>query len=336
MSDSGQKNKKDKKDELDLLDEARRVLRVEARAVERMASRVDGSFALAVERITCCNGRVIVTGMGKSGIVGKKIAATLSSTGTPAFYMHPGEASHGDLGMVTSSDVVIAISNSGETEEVVALIPFIKRFGVGLIAMTGRADSTLGHAADVVLDVGVDEEACPMGIVPTASTTATLAMGDALAVVLLKKHGFSEEDFATYHPKGVIGKKLLTKVSDLMHTGADIPSVSPETKLVDCLMEISIKRLGMTTVVDSEGIMQGVITDGDVRRGLGKWGKDYFDMQAGEVMTRDPKRIEARELAARALAVMQEHSITSIVVLDPKGRPEGVIHIHDILKQGIL
>ncbi len=327
---------KDNKDDLDLMDEARRVLGVEARAVERVASRIDESFVRAVERITCCNGRVIVTGMGKSGIVGKKIAATLSSTGTPAFYMHTGEASHGDLGMVTSDDVVLAISNSGETEELVALIPFIKRFGVGLIAMTGCADSTLGKASDVVLDVGVDEEACPMGIVPTASTTAALAMGDALAVVLLKKRGFNEEDFATYHPKGVLGKKLLTKVSDLMHTGEDIPRVGPETKLVDCLMEISTKRLGMTTVVDGEGIMQGVITDGDVRRGLGKWGKDYFDMQAGEVMTTGPKRIEARELAARALAVMQEHSITSIVVLDPGGRPEGVIHIHDILKQGIL
>ena len=338
MSESGQ-NKKNKKDELDLLDlieEARRVLGVEARAVERVASRIDESFIKAVERITCCNGRVIVTGMGKSGIVGKKIAATLSSTGTPAFFMHPGEASHGDLGMVTSSDVVLAISNSGETEEVIALIPFIKRFNVGLIALTGPAGSTLGRAADVVLDVSVDEEACPMGIVPTASTTAALAMGDALAVALLKKRGFNEEDFATYHPKGVLGKKLLTKVSDLMHTGEDIPRVGPETKLVDCLMEISTRRLGMTTVVDGKGTMLGVITDGDVRRGLGKWGKEYFDMQAGEVMTTGPKRIRAEELAARALAVMQEHSITSIVVLDPEGRPEGVIHIHDILKQGIL
>ena len=238
--------------------------------------------------------------------------------------------------MVTSSDVVLALSNSGDTEEVVALIPFIKRFGVGLIAMTGRAGSTLGRAADVVLDVGVDEEACPMGMVPTASTTATLAMGDALAVALLKKRGFSEEDFATYHPKGVLGKKLLTKVSDLMHTGDAIPRVSPETKLALCLMEISTKRLGMTTVVDGRGTMLGVITDGDLRRGLEKWGKEYFDMPAGDVMSKDPKRIEARELAARALAVMQEYSITSIVVLDDGGRPEGVLHIHDILKQGII
>jgi arabinose-5-phosphate isomerase len=321
---------------LNLPDEARRVLLVEARAIERMASRVGESFAQAVERITCCNGRVIVTGMGKSGIVGKKIAATLASTGTPAFFLHPGEASHGDLGMVTASDVIIAISNSGETEELVELIPFIKRFGVGLIAMTGRMDSSLGTAADVVLDVSVEEEACPMGIVPTASTTATLAMGDALAVALLKQRGFNEEDFAAYHPKGALGKKLLTKVSDLMHKDMDIPLVSPDTLVVDCLMEISSKRLGMAVVVEGSGPMQGIITDGDLRRGIERFGKDFFDKMAKEVMTREPKKISSSELAAKALAVMQEHAITSIVVLDGANKPEGVIHIHDILKQGIL
>ena len=315
---------------------AKEVLRAEAEAVRCLADRIGTEFEQAEELVMATKGRVIVTGLGKSGIVGKKIAATLSSTGTPAFYMHPGEASHGDLGMVTQSDVVIAISNSGDTEEVVALIPFIKRFGVGLIAMTGRADSTLGHAADVILDVGVDEEACPMGIVPTASTTATLAMGDALAVALLKKRGFNEEDFATYHPKGVLGKKLITKVSDLMHSGDAIPRVSPDTKVVDCLMEISAKRLGMTTVVDASGLMVGIMTDGDLRRGIERWGRDYFDKLAGEVLTTDPKRLSPDDLAAKGLAVMQEFSITSIVVLDSDGHPAGVLHIHDILKQGII
>jgi arabinose-5-phosphate isomerase len=321
---------------LDLTEEARRVLKVEARAIDAVASRVGKEFARAVERISSCAGRVIVTGMGKSGIVGKKIAATLSSTGTPAFFMHPGEATHGDLGMVTSADVVLAISNSGETEEVVALLPFIKRFGVGLIAMAGKGDSALGRAADVVLDVGVPEEACPLNVVPTASTTAALAMGDALAVALLKQRGFDEEDFAKYHPRGILGKKLLTRVGDLMHSGDDLPRVGPDTKLVDCLMEISSKRLGVTTVVDAEGALMGIITDGDLRRGIERWGRGYFDMKAGEVMTREPKRISSDELAVKALAVMQEHSITSIVVPDGDGRPEGIIHIHDILRQGIV
>jgi arabinose-5-phosphate isomerase len=321
---------------LDLTEEARRVLEVEARAIDAVASRGGKEFARAVERISSCAGRVIVTGMGKSGIVGKKIAATLSSTGTPAFFMHPGEATHGDLGMVTSADVVLAISNSGETEEVVALLPFIKRFGVGLIAMAGKGDSALGRAADVVLDVGVPEEACPLNVVPTASTTAALAMGDALAVALLKQRGFDEEDFAKYHPRGILGKKLLTRVGDLMHSGDDLPRVGPDTKLVDCLMEISSKRLGVTTVVDAEGALMGIITDGDLRRGIERWGRGYFDMKAGEVMTREPKRISSDELAVKALAVMQEHSITSIVVPDGDGRPEGIIHIHDILRQGIV
>ncbi len=319
----------------DVLEIAKRVLRIEASAVSGLIDHLDSSFERAVEMILNSKGRVVVTGMGKSGLIGKKIAATLASTGTPAFFMHPAEASHGDLGMVTSDDVIIAISNSGETEEVINLIPFLKRFNVKLIAITGNRDSTLSQQADVSLDVSVKEEACPMGIVPTASTTAALAMGDALAVALLIKRGFREEDFALYHPGGNLGKRLFIKVRDLMHTGEALPLVRPDTPMTEAIVEISSKRLGMTAVVDAERLVVGIITDGDLRRGIQKYGKDFFEMKAGEVMTKNPKTISADELAAKALAIMQMYSITSLIVPDREGRIEGIIHIHDILKKGI-
>lgn len=319
----------------DVLEIAKRVLRIEGEAILELINRLNSSFEKAVEIILNSKGRVVVTGMGKSGLIGKKIAATLASTGTPAFFMHPAEASHGDLGMVTSDDVVIAISNSGETEEVVRLIPFLKRFNLKLIAITGRSNSTLGSQADVSLDVSIREEACPLGIVPTASTTATLAMGDALAVALLIKRGFREEDFAMYHPGGSLGRRLFIKVEDLMHTGESIPMVEPDTVMTEAIMEISSKRLGMTAVVDKDKRVLGIITDGDLRRGIQKYGKEFFDMKAADVMTKSPKTITRNELAAKALAIMEENSITSLIVPDKDGRIEGIIHIHDILKKGI-
>lgn len=318
-----------------IIDIAKKVLKIEADAVFALTEKLNSNFEKAVELVYKSKGRVIVTGMGKSGLVGKKIAATLASTGTPAFFMHPAEASHGDLGMVTSEDIIIAISNSGETEELAGLIPFLKRFNVSLIAMTGGLNSTLAKSADVHLDVSVKEEACPLGIVPTASTTAALAMGDALAVALLTKRGFKEEDFAFFHPGGNLGKKLFTKVKDLMHTGDALPFVSPETSVIKAVMEISSKRLGVAIVSDKGKKVLGVLTDGDIRRGIEKWGKDFFDMKAGEVMSKNPKTISEDELAVKALSIMQTHSITSLAIPDSDGKAIGIIHLHDILKQGI-
>lgn len=319
-----------------IIDIAKRVLKIESEAVSALTERLNSDFEKAVEIIFNSKGRVVVTGMGKSGLVGKKIAATLASTGTPAFFLHPAEASHGDLGMVTSDDVIIAISNSGETEELINLIPFLKRFNVSLISMTGNPDSTLSKTADVTLDVSVKEEACPMGIVPTASTTATMAMGDALAVALLIKRGFKEEDFAFFHPGGSLGKKLFTKVSDLMHTGDALPLVPPDMPMIKVTVEISSKRLGVTIVADANKRVLGIITDGDLRRGIEKWGKAFFDMKAEEVMTKNPKTISEKDLAVKALAVMEKHSITSLVVPDSEGKAIGIIHLHDILRQGIV
>jgi len=318
-----------------ILDIAKKVLKTEAEAIEGLIERLNGSFQDAIELIYASKGKVIVTGMGKSGLIGKKIAATLASTGTPAFFMHPAEASHGDLGMVSSEDVVIAISNSGETDEILGLIPFLKRFNVRLISMTGEENSTLSKSADVCLDVTVKEEACPLGIVPTASTTAALAMGDAIAVALLIKRGFRQEDFACFHPSGSLGKKLFIKVSDLMHTGEALPLIAPHESMTGAVMEISSKRLGLAIVADNEKRIIGIITDGDVRRGIEKWGKALFDMKADEVMSKNPKTIPAEELAAKALSVMEQYSITVLVVPDERGRAEGVIHLHDILKKGI-
>ncbi|MDP1759039.1 MAG: KpsF/GutQ family sugar-phosphate isomerase [Thermodesulfovibrionales bacterium] len=318
-----------------IIDIAKKVLKIEADAVAALAEKLDSTFEKAIDIIFKSKGRVVVTGMGKSGLVGKKIAATLASTGTPAFFMHPAEASHGDLGMVTSDDVIIAISNSGETVELSGLIPFLKRFNVGLIAMTGNLNSTLAKSADVHLDVSVKEEACPLGVVPTASTTAALAMGDAIAVALLVKRGLKQEDFAFFHPGGNLGKKLFIKVKDLMHTGDALPFVSPETEMIKAVVEISSKRLGVAIVSDAGKKIFGVLTDGDIRRGIEKWGKEFFDMKAGEVMTKNPKTISEEELAVKALSIMETHSITSLAVPDSDGKAIGVIHLHDILKQGI-
>ncbi|MDO8746201.1 MAG: KpsF/GutQ family sugar-phosphate isomerase [Thermodesulfovibrionales bacterium] len=318
-----------------IIDIAKKVLRIEADAVAALAEKLDSTFEKAIDIIFKSKGRVVVTGMGKSGLVGKKIAATLASTGTPAFFMHPAEASHGDLGMVTSDDVIIAISNSGETEELSGLIPFLKRFNVGLITMTGNPNSTLAKSADVHLDVSVKEEACPLGVVPTASTTAALAMGDAIAIALLVKRGLKQEDFAFFHPGGNLGKKLFIKVKDLMHTGDALPFVSPETEMTKAVIEISSKRLGVAIVSDASRKIFGVLTDGDIRRGIEKWGKEFFDMKAGDVMTKNPKTISEDELAVKALSIMETHSITSLAVPDSDGKAIGVIHLHDILKQGI-
>lgn len=321
---------------MDILDIAKKVLKTEAEAVLALIGKLDSTFEMAVQIIFESKGRVVISGMGKSGLVGKKITATLASTGTPAFFLHPAEAIHGDLGMVTSDDVVVAISNSGETDELVGLIPFLKRFNVGLISITGNPRSTLARVADVNLDVSVKEEACPVGVVPTASTTATMAMGDALAVALLMKRGYKEEDFAFFHPGGSLGKKLFIKVKDLMHSGAALPVVSQETPMIKAVMEISSKRLGVTVVADSDRRVLGVVTDGDLRRGIQKWGKAVFDMKAGEVMTRNPRTIPEDELAAKALSVMEQHSITALVVPDDEGKARGIIHLHDILKKGIV
>lgn len=320
----------------DLVAIARRVLEIESAAVAALAARLTEQFAAAVDLIAQASGRVVVTGMGKSGLVGKKIAATLASTGTPSFFVHPAEASHGDLGMITERDVIIALSNSGETEELVNLIPFFKRFKVHLVAMTGNPESTLAKASDVHLDVGVREEACPLGIVPTASTTAALAMGDALAVALLSKNGFREEDFARCHPGGSLGKKLFITVKDLMHTGDALPVIAAETPMMKAVVEISSKRLGLAIVVDASRRILGVVTDGDIRRGLEKWGKPFFDMTAGEVMTRTPKSIDADDLAAKALAIMEESQITALLVPASDGSALGIVHLHDILRKGIM
>ncbi|MDA8090211.1 MAG: KpsF/GutQ family sugar-phosphate isomerase [Nitrospiraceae bacterium] len=320
-----------------LLREAERVLKVEAGALLALIDGLDEGFLKTVRLIDECKGRVIVTGMGKSGLVGKKIAATFSSVGVPSFFLHPAEAIHGDLGMVTKHDVVLAISNSGETDELVAILPHLKRFNVQLAVMSGNCNSTLCRAADTMINIGVKEEACPLGIVPTASTTAALAMGDALAVVLIKKRGFMEEDFASFHPGGSLGKKLLVTVKDLMIGGGRIPCVSPATPMSGVILEMSSKRLGMTLVAEGpdEKTVAGVITDGDLRRAIEHYGKELFDMKAGEIMNRSPKVISADELAAKALAIMEEHSITTLAVLDNNGQAAGIIHIHDILKKGI-
>lgn len=320
----------------DVLSIARRVLKTEADAVFALIDKLDGGFEKAIEIIYNAKGRVVVTGMGKSGLVGKKIAATLASTGTPAFFLHPAEASHGDLGMVTSRDVIIVISNSGETDEIIDLIPFLKRFNVSVVSMTGNPASTLARTADVNLDISVKEEACPLGITPTASTTATLAMGDAVAVALLVKRGFRQEDFASFHPAGSLGKKLFVRVKDLMHKGEALPMIGLSTPVMEALIEISSKRLGIAIVAGADRKILGVVTDGDVRRGVQKWGKDFFDMKAEEVMSRNPRSIAEDELAAKALSIMETYSITSLVVAGPEGKAAGIIHLHDILKEGIV
>lgn len=319
----------------DLANRAARVLTVEAEGIHGLRTKLDANFDRAVGILRATQGKVVVTGMGKSGIIGRKIAATLASTGTPAFFLHPGEGIHGDVGMVHRSDAVIILSNSGETEEVIRLLPVFKRLGLPLIVLTGDPASTLARHADAVLDVGVREEACPLGLAPTASTTAALAMGDALAVVLFEEKEFSAEDFALLHPGGALGRKLLT-VADLMHTGEEVPLVGDGTLLKDALFTISAKRLGMTGVVDGAGRLAGIITDGDVRRAMAR-GTDIFTATAGQVMTANPKRIGPSELAAAALHKMEAHAITSLLVCDPAEpqRLVGIVHVHDLLKAGV-
>jgi arabinose-5-phosphate isomerase len=314
---------------------AARVLSIEAEGLLALREKLDHHFTRAVEMLLRAPGKVIVTGMGKSGLIGRKVAATLASTGTPAFFLHPAEGLHGDIGMVLKGDVVIALSNSGETQEVLRLLPVFKRLGLELIALTGNPQSTLARHADAVINVGVHEEACPMGLAPTASTTAALAMGDALAVVLFEEKGFSEQDFAMLHPGGILGRKLLT-VEELMHTGEEIPLVSCETSLKDALFTISSKRLGVTGVLNVSGILVGVITDGDVRRAMAK-GVDLYGTRAEEVMSTRPKRISSSELAASALRKMEEHSITSLFVFDAAevSLLVGIVHVHDLLKAGV-
>ncbi len=321
---------------LDIVERAKEVLKIEAKGINLLAERLNDSFLHAIELLYACRGKVVVTGMGKSGIVCRKIAATLASTGTPAFFLHAGEGIHGDLGMVMGGDVIIAVSNSGETEEILKLLPHIKLNGLKMIVMTGKMESTLAKAGDVVLDVGVREEACPLGLAPTASTTAALAMGDALAVVLLEKKEFKEQDFARRHPGGILGRKLLLRVDDLMKKGDEIPLVKENTPLNEALFEITSKRLGFTGVVDSDGRLVGVITDGDLRRGLQK-NRDIFDLQAADLMTRNPKTVPAEMLAAEALHVMEQFPITSLFIQDEMSKsPLGVIHLHDIIKAGIV
>lgn len=318
-----------------IADRGRRVLRIEADAILGLIPKLDERFDRAVEILRDCRGRVVLTGMGKSGSIAQKIASTLASTGTPAFFLHPAEGSHGDLGVLVRGDVVVAVSNSGETDELIELLPAIKRLGLKLIALVGDPASTLARQSDVAIDVSVAEEACPMVLAPTASTTAALAMGDALAVALLEERGFGEEDFALLHPAGSLGRRLLWRVQDLMHIGEQLPVVSEEALMRDAIAEISRKKLGMTAVVDAAGKLSGIITDGDLRRALQK-GVDLLQRRVKECMTPNPKVIEKDALAAKALERMERHAITSLLVVDIERRPEGVIHLHDLLKAGVV
>jgi arabinose-5-phosphate isomerase len=321
--------------ESDDLRRARRVLSIEASAIAAVADRLDARFDRAIEVLAACAGKVVMTGMGKSGIICRKIAATLTSTGTPSVFLHAAEAAHGDAGVFMKGDAVIAVSSSGESEEVVRLLPLIKRRDLPLIAMTGAPRSTLARAADIVLDVSVAEEACPLGLAPTASTTAALALGDALAVTLLERKGFQSDDFAVLHPGGALGRRFL-KVEDLMHRDDAVPIVRLSTPFQHTLIEITSKRLGVTAVVDENGALAGVITDGDLRRALGRV-EDIRATVAADIMTRNPKTVAASALAAQAVAIMERHSITSLFVLNAGGhQPAGVIHLHDLLKAGVV
>ena len=314
---------------------AERVLRLEAESVLALCPRLDDRFVAAVGVLHGCRGRVIVTGMGKSGLIARKIAATLASTGTPAYFLHPAEGVHGDLGMVAREDVVLALSNSGETDEVLAVLPALKRLDIPLILLTGSLASALARQADIVLDVAVAEEGCPINLAPTSSTTAALAMGDALAMALLDLRGLGPDAYAALHPRGSLGWKSLFKVADLMHTGESMPMVSEQATMKEAIEEMSGKGLGMTTVVDGDGRLVGVVTDGDLRRQQLAHGATLLERRAVECMTRGPKVIGADELAAQALAVM-EGRITSLVIVDAAGRPAGVIHVHDILRAKIV
>ncbi|MDF1759535.1 MAG: KpsF/GutQ family sugar-phosphate isomerase [Coxiellaceae bacterium] len=309
------------------------VIETEAKAVKALLSRIDEKFVQACQLLIDCQGRIVVTGMGKSGHIGGKIAATFASTGTPAFFVHPGEANHGDMGMITAKDVVLAISYSGESDEIQSFLPLIHRFRIPLISLTGNSKSSLAKRSNVHIDVSVDKEACPLGLAPTASTTATLAMGDALAVALLEKRGFTAEDFALYHPAGSLGKRLLLRVDSLIQTGDAMPVVTPQTSIADALVEITSKRLGMTTVIQ-DGQLAGIYTDGDIRRTLDKQ-VDIHRTAIAEVMSKNPKTIALGTLAVAGLEVMSRHKITSLVVVNEHNQPAGVLHMHDLLKAGV-
>jgi arabinose-5-phosphate isomerase len=318
----------------DLLKLAAKVLRVEGEGILGLIPRLDERFLRALELLQACRGRVVVMGIGKSGLIGRKVAATLASVGTPALFLHPAEGVHGDIGMVARDDVAVIISNSGETEEVLTLLPAIKRLGIPLIVLTGNPGSTLARTADVVLDVSVAEEACPMSLVPTSSTTAALAMGDALAVSLLELRGVTPEDFAFFHPGGSLGRRFL-KVEELMHVGDAVPVVSEGTPMAEAILEMTGKRLGATAVVDAEGVLVGIITDGDLRRALQR-DRELAGRTAGNLMSRNPKTIARQELAAKALETMERHSITQLLIVDASHRPEGILHLHDILRAKIV
>lgn len=313
---------------------AKDVLDIEAKAILRLKNNIGDDFDKAVDILYNCKGRVIVTGMGKSGLIGKKIAATMSSTGTPAYFLHPAESTHGDSGVITRNDVIIAISNSGETQELLNLLPLIKRFGCEMIGMTGNLNSTLAKTSEVTLDISVEREACPLGKAPTASTTATLAMGDALAVCLMEKKGFTKEDFLMYHPSGKLGKGLTYKVRDLMITGDKMPVVADDETFTDVINTISEYKLGMAMVVDSDRKLSGVLTDGDIRRTVIKY-HDISNLRIKDVMTSNPKRITSDAYAASALNLMEKFSITALAVVDENNVPVGVIHVHDLLRAGV-
>jgi len=318
-----------------IIEKAKEVIRKEAEAILNLEKKINSEFQKAVEIILKCRGRVIVTGIGKSGIIGKKIAATLNSTGTAALFLHPVEGLHGDLGLVRRDDVVIAITKSGETEELQQLFPLFKRLGVPIISLTGSPSSQTAEKSDVVLDVSVDEEACPNNLVPTSSTTAALVMGDALAIALLEERHFSAEDFALLHPGGYLGRRLLLKVKDVMHTGASIPMVSEDANMKEVILEMTSKRFGATTVVNEKKELVGVFTDGDLRR-LVERTEEIFRLKAREVMIRNPKTIEEEALAAKALNRMEFYNITCLIVPNGNKEPVGILHLHDLLKAGVV
>lgn len=321
----------------ELIANAQKTLEIEAEAVTALQGRIDSVFCDAVKIMAACEGRVVITGMGKSGLICQKIAATMASTGTPAFFLHPAEGIHGDLGMLMKGDVVLAVSNSGETEEIVKILPVIRRLGLKLITMSGNPSSTLARSGDVSLDISVEQEACPLGLAPTASTTATLAMGDALAVALLKLRDFQAEDFALFHPGGALGKRLLLKVEDFMHSGDDIPMVAMGTSVKEALFEITNKKLGITGIAAADGSLAGVFTDGDLRRCLEE-NASCLEQSIAAVMTTNPKRVLRHHLAARVLQRLEEHQITSLFVFEAEDStiPIGIVHLHDLLKAGVV
>jgi arabinose-5-phosphate isomerase len=322
--------------EFDFAASGRRVIAIETQGLEAVAGRLDGAFTAACKLMLGCHGRVVCTGMGKSGHVARKIAATMASTGTPSFYVHPGEAGHGDLGMITDADVVLALSYSGESDELLMLLPVLKRQGNALIAMTGRPDSSLAREADVHLDASVPAEACPLALAPTASTTAALALGDALAVALLEARGFTAEDFARSHPAGSLGRRLLLHIRDVMHAGTDVPKVRESASLSEALVEMSRKRLGMTAIVDEHDTLLGLFTDGDLRRALDDANIDVRNTSIAQIMTRNPKVIDAEALAVEAAQLMEAHKINALLVIDDKRRVVGALNIHDLLRARVV